>query len=184
MSFLMDVGETLAGLGREVEVDPSTSTLAVESDLPAEPRLLVLVRQETRAVTFYAVHPREVPAERVAEVAELVVRATASELTVAVELDLDRRTVSARAGLELLGTELDGADLEQLLAVLVIEVESVARCYGPAVDAVVAGELSPAGAAAAARSARQEERFDEAREALAEAEEALRAAQRGAGEGG
>ena len=174
MSFLMDVGETIAGLGREVEVDPDTSTLAVEADLADQPRLLVVVRQQTSAVTFYAVHPRDVPAERVAAMAELTARATANEFTVALEFDYDRRTVTARAGLELYGTDLAGEDFESLLAVLIVEVESVARCYGPAVDAVIAGELTPAGAAAAALSARHEERFDEAREALAEAEEAVR----------
>lgn len=173
MSFLMEIGETLAGLGREVEVDPDSSTLSVEADLEEQPRLLVVVRQATSAVTFYAVHPRTVPDERAAAVAELALRATANEFTVALELDYDRGTVTARAGLELYGAELSGEELEALLAVLVVEVESVARCYGPAVDAVVAGDLTPAGAAAAALSARHEERFDEAREAIADLEAGL-----------
>lgn len=174
MSFLLEIGGILAGLGREVEVDTESSTLAVEADLPEQPRLLVVVRQQTHAVTFYAVHPRKVPQDRVADVAELVVRATSNEFTVALELDYSHRTVTARAGLELYGTDLVGAEIEALLAVLVVEVESVARCYGPAVDAVVAGELTPTGAAAAALSARHEERFDEAREAITEMEDAVR----------
>ncbi len=173
MSFLLEIGGIVAGLGREVEVDPTTSTLAVESDLPEQPRLLVVVRQQTQAVTFYATHPRTVPTERLAETAELVVRATGNEFTVALELDYDSRTVTARAGLELFGTVLSGEETEALLAVLLVEVESVARCYGPAVDAVVSGELNPASAAESGLSARRQERFDEATQALDEASEAL-----------
>jgi len=173
VSFLLEIGEIVAGLGREVEVDTTTSTLTVESDLPEQPRLLVVVRQQTQAVTFYATHPRTVPAERLADVAELVVRATGNEFTAALELDYDNRTVTTRAGLELFGTVLSGEETEALLAVLLVELESVARCYGPAVDAVVAGELTPAVAAESGQSARRQERFDEASQALDEASSAL-----------
>lgn len=162
MSFLLEVGQVFAELGREVEVDTASSTLAVESALPEQSRLLVVVRPLTQALTIYAVHPREVPAERLAALAELAARANATEFTVTIELDHAQGTVSTRAGLELLGVELTQLDAESMLGVLVAEVESVARCYTGPIDAVVAGEVSPATAAAQGLAARRDERFAEA----------------------
>src|SRR5690554_3520104 len=166
MSFLLEVGQILAGLGREVEVDADARMLAVETELEGHDRLLVLVRPMTRAVTIYAVHPRPVPAERLAAMAELLARANSTEFTVAIELDHEHGSVTTRAGLELFGTELPDEDLEQLIAVLVVEVESVAQCYAPAIDAVTADELTPKTGATQGLAARRDERFSEATTAL------------------
>lgn len=159
MSFLLTAGQTFAELGREVEVDTSTSSLAVETDLPGQSRLLVIVRSVTQGLTIYAVHPTKVPEERLPEVAELVARANGNEFTVAFELDYTHLTVSARVGLELYDVELSQLDAESMLTVLVAEIESVARAYGPAIDAVCAGELSPELAAAQGRGARHDEKL-------------------------
>lgn len=167
MSFLLTVGQTFAALGREVEVDSEARALAVESALEDGRRLLVIVRPVTQGLTTYAVHPSQVPEEKLSEVAELVARANGNEFTVALELDFVNRTVSARAGLELADVELSQLDAESMLAILVAELESVARAYGPAVDAVIAGELSPEEAANSGRSAR----FDERLSVLDEADE-------------
>lgn len=162
MSFLLRVGERFADLGREVEVDTGSNTLAVEADIPSHDRLMVLVRSVSQAVTIYAVHPRPVPVERLADLAELTARATSTEFTVALELDYSNLTVSARAGLETYDVDLSDVELESLLAVLVVEVESVARCYGPAIDAVLDEASTPEVAAAQGLAARRDEHFSEA----------------------
>lgn len=159
MSFLLTVGQTFAELGREVEVDSEARALAVESELADGARLLVIVRPVTQGLTIYAVHPTRVPEDKLLDVAEFVARANGNEFTVAFELDFTNRTVSARAGLELADVELSQLDAEAMLAVLVAELESVARAYGPVIDGVVEGELSPEQAANAGRSARFDERL-------------------------
>ncbi|NLF03466.1 MAG: YbjN domain-containing protein [Actinomycetales bacterium] len=170
MSFLLRVAERFADLGREVEVDTSSSTLAVEADATGYERLLVVVRSVSQAVTLYAVHPRPVPEDRFADVAELCARANSTEFTVALELDFAHGTFAVRAGLETYDVDLSDAELESLLAVLVVELESVAGCYGPAVDAVGGGDLTPAAAATQALAARRDEHLAEAATTLAELE--------------
>jgi hypothetical protein len=159
-AFLAQVADALAEAGRQVEVDADVLTIDVGSSGPGG-RVLAVVRPLARAVTFYAVHPRAVPADALGAVAELAVRATNDLFTAALELDLSSGAVAARCAVVLGDVEPPLESLGGLLEAAVREVEQTAAAYADAIDAVAAGERSPAQAAADVRRAPLEALRDE-----------------------
>jgi len=158
--FLAQVADALAEAGREVDVDADLLTIDVASSLPGG-RVLAVVRPLARTATFYAVHPRAVPAEALGAVAELAVRATNDLFTAALELDLSSGAVAARCAVVLGDVEPPLESLGGLLEAAVHEAESTAAAYSDAIDAVAAGDRSPAQAAADVRRAPLEALQDE-----------------------
>lgn len=154
MTFLDGVARALAVAGREVRVDPGMSTIDVSSAVTE--RVLAVVRPLARAVTFYVVHPRTVPADSLAAVSELAVRATADLLDASLELDLATGAVAVRFPVVLgdVGTDDDG--LAALLGAAVATVEEAGARYASAIEDVISGALEPRAAAVAARTAKVE----------------------------
>nr|WP_297429726.1 hypothetical protein [uncultured Actinotalea sp.] len=151
MTFLEEVAAALVAAGRAVDVDAEMATIDVADD--AAGRVLAVVRPVARAVTFYAVHPRTVPAEGLAAVGELVTRATADLLDAALELDLATGAVAARFPVVLGELEVGAAALGDLLDTAVGLVATTLQRYTDAIDDVGAGRVDARAAAVAVRTA-------------------------------
>lgn len=150
--FLATVADALVAAGRDVEVDADLLTIDVASSGPGG-RVLAVVRPLARTVTLYAVHPQVVPPAARAAVSELVVRATNDLFTAALELDLATGAVAARCAVVLGEVEPPLDSLGALLVAAAAEAEATAAAYAEAVDAVAAGRVPPAQAAADVRRA-------------------------------
>ena len=150
MTFLDDVARGLLAAGRSLEIDPDLSTIDVSS--AAFGQVLAVVRPIARSVTFYVVHPVLVPADAVAGVSELVVRATADLLDAALELDLATGAVAARTSVALGALELDDEELGELFDAALGAAETAAARYGSAIGDVLDGG-DPRAAATAVRRA-------------------------------
>ena len=144
--FYARVVAALVDSGRTATPDAAARTVDLASDV-AGGRVLTLVRPDARAVTFYAVRPTSVPADRLPAVAELVVRANADLFVAALELDLARGTVAARAALALGPLDPPDQALRHLLVAALTEAEDALTTYTHALDAVLTG--TPAAQAAA-----------------------------------
>ncbi len=150
MTFLDEVAQALVEAGRSLELDPTLSTIDVSSASAGQ--VLAVVRPVARAVTFYVVHPVLVPAESIAAVSELIVRATADLRDAALELDTATAAVAARFGPVLDEVDLSPAQLTALLDAALDTVEIAAADYFGAIDEVLAG-VDPRTASTAVRRA-------------------------------
>ncbi|MCL3859706.1 YbjN domain-containing protein [Actinotalea sp. K2] len=159
MTFLDDVARALVAAGRSVRLDPDLSTIDVSS--ASVEKVLAVVRPTARAVTFYVVHPHAVPADRLAAVSELVVRATADLLDASLELDLATGSVAARFGVVLGEHEPGSEDLAELLRAALETVERAGSRYVTVIHDVVSGTLDARTGAVAARTAPLQELSDE-----------------------
>lgn len=150
MTFLDEVAQALLVANRSLEVDVALSTIDVTSASAGQ--VLAVVRPVARAVTFYAVHPTAVPAESLAAVSELAVRATADLMDAALELDLATGSVAVRFPVVLGDLELPEDALAELLDAALETVETVAAGYADAIDNVLSGVADARTAAASVRT--------------------------------
>jgi len=168
MTFIDAVARALAIAGRGVEVDTEALTIDVAS--PTAGKVLAVVRPVARAVTFYVVHPRTVPAQALGAVGELALRATADLLDAALELDLATGAVAMRLPVVLGGVEAGDENLAALLEVAVETLEEAAARYAGAIEDVLSGAVEPRAGGGAARTARVERLAAEVEELAARAD--------------
>jgi len=143
--FLREVVAALLQAGRSFTVDLEAETLDVDRrDDPAGAPVLGVVRPVARGVTFYAVHPRAVPAQRFDAAVELAVRATNDQFDTTVELDPASASVSVRASVTVEGVDLSADVLGTLLDGALERVEETAARYRTGIDAVLDGTATPA----------------------------------------
>lgn len=152
-AFLRDVAVALVVSGHDLELDVDLATIDVDADDPWVGRVLGVVRPIARSVSFYAVHPTPVPQGRVPQAIELAARATDAEFDVAFEVDLAAGTFAARSSVSLGDVEVTLDTLGGLLGVAIEAAESRLLRYRAAIEAVAAGDATPAVAAAGARGA-------------------------------
>lgn len=151
MTFLDDVAQALLVAERSLEVDHGASTIDVAS--ASAGRVLAVVRPVARAVTFYVVHPRTVPASALAAVSELAVRATADLLDASLELDLATGAAAVRFPVVLGEVETGVEELAALLDAALEVVETAGERYAGAIEDVIAGTVDARTAAVAVRTA-------------------------------
>jgi hypothetical protein len=169
--FLRDVAVALVVSGHDLELDVELSTIDVDADDPWVGRILGVVRAVERSVSFYAVHPQLVPAERLGQAVELAARGTDAEFDVTLEVDHGSGSFSARTSVSLGPVETGPVVLGGLLDVALTEVEAALLRYRDAIEQVAAGALSAAQAMASVRGDVEEGLQRD----LAEVEDALEA---------
>ncbi|GAB2618864.1 hypothetical protein [Pseudactinotalea suaedae] len=152
-TFLRDVAVALVVSGHDLELDVDLATVDVDAADPWVGRVLGVVRPIARSVSFYAVHPTPVPPPLLPQAVELAMRATDAEFDVAFEVDLTSGTFAARSSVSLGDVEISVDVLGGLLGTALDAAESRLLRYRAAIEAVAAGETSPADAAASARGA-------------------------------
>jgi hypothetical protein len=133
----------LESRGWPTETDESMVRTLVRTEDQAFPCAIVVVESVGQLVV-YSVHPDEVPAARRDAVAELATRAN-TVLTVGnLEIELDAGQVRVRTGLAVGESPIT----EEMVERVIFDNAATALAYFPLVDAVVAGEVTPAGAVA------------------------------------
>jgi len=132
----------LLARGRSVEVDWELETFVV-GDL-----VMGVVMSSSRSVVLHAVRPQLVAAGALVNLVEAVPRINTRLSTSAVELDLGTGALSVRAGLEIGDVEVPEEVFAGLLGNLLDEVERAWDVYGPVLEAVIDGRISPAEVAA------------------------------------
>jgi hypothetical protein len=135
-------------------------TLALVADLDDdELALAVRVNDDGQRITAYSFLDDEVPAERRADVAEVVLRANRGLLTGAFELDLDNGDLRFRTNLDVGGAQLSDQQLDALMTPVLRDNVVAFATYLGAIEQVIEGSASPADAV---REAEQEPEDDEA----------------------
>lgn len=126
---------------RLVRHDDESATFTVLAERPEAESVLGVVFEHSSSVVFYYPWEIDVPEERMPALLEFVARANVELATSAFELNLGRRDLALRAGVELGERYADfPRDLLQALLVNALdEVELSARLHDEAVAAVVGG---------------------------------------------
>jgi hypothetical protein len=109
-----------------------------------------VVDDDEGQLVFYAVRPEEVPADRRADVVELITRANARLAVGSLELDLDAGQLRARTSLDMGAGAVPDDVVSRMVDNTVRVAVVVAHTWFPAADSVVSGELTVAQAAAQA----------------------------------
>jgi len=112
---------------------------------------VVIVREEIQEVVFYSVAPHSVPTERRADVAEFLMRANYGLAIGNFEMDFDDGEVRFRTGLDVENDRLSPALLKSLMYSNWVTLDR----YLPGLEAVIAGQVSPANAVEQAEQAEQ-----------------------------
>jgi hypothetical protein len=148
--------------GWDVVAEPDESgpggTLALLATVEDEELTLALrLDEDGERVIVYSFLDEEVPAERRADVAELVLRANRGLLNGAFELDLDDGDLRFRTNIDLAGVDLSDAQLDALMTPVLRENVVAFATYVGAISDTVAGTKTPADAV---RDAEQAEQVD------------------------
>lgn len=115
----------------------------VRTDTQAFPMAVVAVSSANQLVV-YSVLPEPVPEDRRQAVAELATRANAALTVGNLELELDAGQVRFRTGLAVGSAPVT----EEMIERVIFDNAATALAYFPLVDAVAAGEVTPAEAVA------------------------------------
>ena len=145
-----------SGFGSELDPSSEPDDLRLVLDPPGDPWpwvLLLVVRNESQQVVFYAARPEEVGPERRGAVLEAITRANYGLVAGNFELDLSDGELRFKVGAELEGTELSDADLGAVVDRLGTVLVATVQRYVGAIEDVIGG----AGPAEAITAADQEE---------------------------
>ena len=134
--------------GRSLQVDWDLETFDVDAVSGPQDLVMGVVLSVSRSVVLYAVRPDYVPAPARPALAEAITRANTALSTSAFEVDLDTGNLSVRAGLEVGDVELPPQAFQGLLVNALDEVERAYGTFGPGLEDVIAGRVTPAEAEA------------------------------------